>query len=447
MKRAGRNAIVIVGVTGDLSTKKLLPGLWHGFVTGRFKTLKIIGVGRRPWSKQDFVEFAHGACKPHESMSDEWETFTKNLHYLEADFENQELENLTPMLDGCTGVVYFLATHPEAFPMLAEKLSKVKAKGFHRIIVEKPFGKNLNTADRLNKQTKQYFGDNVYRIDHYLGKGIVRNILTLRFANSVFEHVWNNSHIQSVRIEQSETSGIGTRKEYYDSTGAIRDMLQSHLLQLLALVAMREPEGKKTVAARKAEVFSHLKPPRPSDVVVGQYATYQSDVGRPSQTESFAAVKAFVNLPEWKGVPFYLSTGKKLSNSEAMVTITFNPTKFANEANPDTLQIMINPEERVKFTFNLHNHDLGKIQPFSMEYCASCEFNPNTPTAYEKLISDAFDGDKSLYTSWAEIRAAWKYADKISAAAANGKLHVYEDGSKGPVEPVEKLFLQKTPLK
>ena len=369
----------------------------------------------------------------------EWTSFSRQLAYLHADYETDGLTGLNAHLKGCSGVVYFLATHPQAFPLLSKKLSRVKARGFRRIVVEKPFGKDLKTADWLNKQTKRYFGDNVYRIDHYLGKGIVRNILTLRFANSVFKDVWDRKHIQGVRIEQSETAGVGSRKAYYDSTGAVRDMLQSHLLQLLALVAMREP-GVKSVPARKAEVFSHLLPPRPADVVVGQYASYGKEVGRDSPTESFAAVRAYLDLPEWRGVPFDLTTGKKLTHSQASITVSFKTTKFARAAPPDSLHIMINPEERVRFSFNLHNHDTGRLQPFSMEYCISCEFNPNTPTAYEKLISDALEGDKSLFTSWAEIRAAWRYADRLSAAAAKGRLIKYADGTAGPAEQVGRLF-------
>ncbi len=433
------HGIVIIGVTGDLSTKKLLPALWHGFLTGRFKHVRVIGVGRRAWAHEDFLSFSKTTCKPTESLATEWAEFEKHMHYYQADFQQDELTELGPLLSGCKGVVYFLATPPEAFPLLAAKLAHIPTKGFRRLIVEKPFGKDLATAEKLNQQTKHYFGDQVYRIDHYLGKGMVRNLLTLRFANSVFKHVWNAHHIQRVVIEHSESAGVKTRPEYYDSTGAIRDMMQSHLLQLLALVAMREPNGKK-VFARKAEVFTRLHPPKPSDVVVGQYASYSQDVGHASLTESFAAVRAYVDLPEWHGVPFYLSTGKKLSDSHAKITITFKTTEFSVDAPADSLEIQLQPEERVKFTFNLHNHDKGKLQPFSMDYCMSCEFNPNTPTAYEKLLSDALAGDKTLFATWAEIRAAWKYADKVSSAARKTTLHSYPDGSHGPIEEVKKLF-------
>lgn len=440
--QAQKNAIVIIGVTGDLSTKKLFPAMWHGYQTGRFEGITILGVGRRDWSTQDFNQFAKNSCKPQDENSSLWKKFCSNLKYFKSDFFNDDLTELSKELSENNGVLYFLATPPEAFPVLAEKLSKIKSKGFKRLVVEKPFGKDLPTADKLNKETKLYFKDQVYRIDHYLGKGMVRNIQTLRFSNEVFRNIWNKKNIESVIITHSEKTGIETRPEYYDQTGAVRDMIQSHLLQLLALVSMEESNSKNSFLL-KSKTLLKLKNPTSQDIVVGQYSSYEKDVGHSSKTESFAAVRAYLNIADWKNVPFYLQTGKKMDENFARILIKFKKTSFNPEAPENSLEIMLSPEERVKFTFNLHDHDLNALKTFSMEYCMSCEFRPNSPTAYEKLILDALNGDKSLYASWAEIKASWKYADKLVAASKENKLHKYVDGSKGPQEEVERLFGKK----
>ncbi len=437
-----KNALVIIGVTGDLSTKKLFPAIWHGHQTGRFEKVKVVGVGRRDWSPEDFNKFAENSCQPQDPTSSTWKKFCSGLTYVKSDFINEDLSPLSKVLQDCKGIIYFLATPPEAFPILAEKLSKIKVKGFKRLVVEKPFGKDLHTAEKLNTQTKIYFKDQVYRIDHYLGKGMVRNLQTLRYSNEVFRNIWNKDNIESVNIIQSEKTGVETRTEYYDQTGAIRDMIQSHLLQLLALVAMNETSNTKNSFLLKSQTLLKLKKPDSSDVVIGQYASYEKDVGHSSTTESFASIRAFLNIPEWKDVPFYLQTGKKLDENFAKIVIKFKKTKFNPLAPANSLEIMLSPEERVKFTFNLHDHDLNTLKPFSMEYCMSCEFRPNTPTAYEKLILDALNGDKSLYASWAEIRASWKYADKLLEASKANKLFIYQNGSKGPLEQVEKLHIE-----
>lgn len=435
------NCLVIFGATGDLTSRKLLPALWNGFLTGRIKPMKIIGVARREWDNEVFKKVALEACKP---KSEKWKEFEENIFYHKADFmQDSSYPSLKESLENYDDILYFLATPPEAFPIIARNISGVKNNGFRRLMVEKPFGKDLKTAEKLNGEVKKYFGNEVYRIDHYLGKGLVRNILTLRFSNEVFKAVWNNKHISHVEIIHSETLGVETRSAYYDSTGIVKDMLQSHLLQMLALIAMEKPRDSKSssVLMKKAEIIEKLKPPNASDVIMGQYEGYEKDVGHPSNTETFVALKLFLKQANWNNVPFYLLAGKKRDGNYAKIVVVFKKANFEEDETPNKLTITIQPEEHITFRFNLRHHEDSSIRPFEMDYCESCEFGMSTPQAYEKLVIDALNGDKSLFASWAEIMASWKFADKLLKIVKKAPRHKYAQGSKGPALALEKELI------
>ncbi len=431
------NTLVIFGATGDLTQRKLLPALWNGFHHQRIANTKIIGVGRREWNDEKFRKLAKEWCNANES--EKWGKFEENLCYHKMDFNNAKAyETLSQEVKESANIVYFLATPPEAFPIIARHASEVKKSATIRLVVEKPFGRDLKTAEKLNKQVKKYFGDEVYRIDHYLGKNIIRNILTLRFSNEVFKSVWNKKHVERVEISHAETIGVESRAAYYDSTGALRDMLQSHLLQMLALIAMEKPRDSTSLSVykKKKELLKSLVVPDKGEILLGQYEGYKHDVGKKSDTETFVALKLNLKHPQWRGVPFYLVHGKKLDQRLAKITIKFKKPGFTNEEVPDKLCITVEPQEDISFTFNIRGADL-KMKQFKMSYCESCEA-PNTPQAYEKLLIDVFNGDKTLFTSWDEIRATWKFTDKIIETMKNEPRYTYTPGSKGPKEAIEK---------
>lgn len=429
--------MIIFGATGDLTQRKLLPALWNGFRHQRITNTKIIGVGRKEWNNDIFKKLAKEWCG--KSQSEKWAEFEKNLCYHKMDFnDDRGYTSLASEVAQCTNVVYFLATPPDAFPVIAKHVSKIKTSGSSRLVVEKPFGKNLKTAEKLNQQVKKYFNDEVYRIDHYLGKNIIRNILTLRFSNEVFKAVWNKKHIDHVEISHTESIGVEKRANYYDETGAVRDMLQSHLLQMLALIAMEKPHGTDSLSVykKKKEILKSLIAPNKEDIALGQYEGYTTDIAKHSNTETFVALKLNLKHPQWKGVPFYLIHGKRLEKRLTRIVIKFKQPGFASDEVADTLSIIIEPEERITFSFNIRDHEL-KTKQFKMDYCESCEA-PNTPQAYEKLLIDVFNGDKTLFTSWDEIRQTWKFTDKILEMMKSEPRYKYTAESKGPKEAVEK---------
>lgn len=432
------NTLVIFGASGDLAKKKLFAALYNGFVSRRLKELRVIAVGRREWSDGELRRIAFESCgKP----SAQWQEFEKTLSYHKMEFSDaKDYRGLAKKLEGKGGVVYFLATPPEFFEVIAKNAAKIRNGGFKRIMVEKPFGESLQTAEKLNAAMQKHFAEEVYRIDHFLGKGMIRNILALRFSNEVFKRVWDKESIESVFINHSETVGAGSRPTYYDAAGAIKDMLQSHLLQMVALVAMKEPLSVDSddLQKEKVRVISSIKPPAAKDVVVGQYDGYEKEIGKSSSTETFIAAKLSVALPEWKGVPFFVRTGKMLSDNFAEIVVRFKQAKLFAGAPANELVIRIQPDERIRFRFNLVDYADLQLEPFAMEFCESCEFGISTPLAYEKLIADCLQGHRTLFASWPEIEASWRLADKVVAIAKKSVLHKYVPGS-GPKE-AQKLF-------
>ncbi len=425
------NTLVLFGASGDLTHRKLLPALWKGFLHGRLSNLEVIGVARRPWSDEMFRHSAKNACEPKDEAR--WSEFESRLTYVSADVSDADSFNrLCRILDRKSNLLFFLATAPELFEPISTRLVGVKNSGFKRLMIEKPFGNDLASARNLHKAVIKAFGDNVYAVDHYLGKNVVRNLLALRFSNRIFEGVWNRKFIERIDIHHAEELGVGSRAGYYDSAGALNDMIQSHLLQILARVAMERPKNwtPEEVAHQKSKVLKSLKPS--GEIVFGQYEGYAQEVGHPTKTETYCALKLFIDNTRFKGVPVYLSTGKRMDRSFAKVVVRFKPTDFMGSNPATTLTVQLQPEEHFTLTVNLRRPGQSMLEPFKMDYCSSCEFDPHAPEAYEALFEDALKGKKSFFTWWPEIEASWKFVENVRKLAKKEKIHPYAPGTPGP---------------
>ena len=443
---------VLFGATGDLAKKKLIPSLMHMYKAG--DKMPILAVSRRDYTTKDYIDFIN---------IDMEKGFDRQIEYFKTDFTDdpKRLKEKLKEIERKKGVkcryLFYLAVPPELYEPITDYLTASKVlNGRERIIYEKPFGHSLKSAQSLNRCILDNFREEqVYRIDHYLAKELVQKILIFRFANSLFEHMWNSEFIDNVQIIISEDQGVGTRAGYYDKSGATRDMLQSHLLQVMSLVAMEQPKSfdASSIRDKKIEVFKNI---RLYDYILGQYsegksgtdkkakrlAGYLEEKGIPkdSVTDTFVAAKIFVNSERWKGVPFYLMTGKRLKKRFAEVNITLKISKcnlFPKE-HSNIITINIQPDEGIKLRFNGKEAGTMNLTDAVMDYNHKCRTNENTPEAYEKLIREALKGDQTLFTRWDEVEETWKISDRITKAR-NG-VFTYPAGSI-PIEAIE--FLKK----
>ena len=324
--------------------------------------------------------------------------------------------------------MFYLATGPDLFEPIVKSLKKNGLKG--KLVIEKPFGNDYSSADSLNKVLNTNFSEkDIYRIDHYLGKETVQNIFAFRFSNKVFESVWNSEDIEKIEIVAAEKVGVGTRAGYYDKYGALKDMVQNHLLQLLSIIAMEPPKEftEEQIQKNKVQVLENV---HITGSVFGRYKGYAKEPKIPenTKTETYAKVRLEVKTPRWKGTAFVLETGKKLKKKSTHVLITFRQSLFKKKNNQ--LRIQIQPNEAITLTFNAKDpNEDEQVMPVNMEFCHQCIFGYNTPEAYEKLLSDAMKSRKLLFTSWQEVSAAWKILDSIKIS----KILEYEQGSDGPV--------------
>ncbi|WP_084666992.1 glucose-6-phosphate dehydrogenase [Thermanaeromonas toyohensis] len=472
---------VIFGATGDLARRKLFPALYNLSAEGILPSgVAIVGVGRRPFDLAYFREkFILPALLDNSRLAGNllhnFSSFAQRCYYFSLDLRDssryRELKNFLDQLDWEWGVqgnrVFYLALAPELFgPVVAN----LKEQGFldkgprswKRVLVEKPFGWDLDSARALNRELTQAFPEeDIYRIDHYLGKEMIQNIMVIRFANAFFEPVWNNKYIDHIQITSSEKIGVGERAAYYDRAGALRDMLQNHMLQLVALIAMEPPVGLDAQAIRleKAKVFRSLQPFTRErilqDIVRGQYGPgyidgepvpgYREEAGIPadSVTETFLAVKLFVNTFRWAGVPFYLRTGKRLPAKVTEIIIQFKPLpeilyfKEYGELLPNVLVIRVQPLEGIFVQLNAKRPGTNNyIVPIRLDFCQNCGVGTNSPEAYERLLYDALRGDATLFTGWEEVEYAWKFVDPIAQAWATIPVHFpnYAAGEWGPPE-------------
>lgn len=439
--------IVIFGATGDLTARKLIPALYNNFRKKRLpEHISIIGFARKPYTDDSFrgkMKEAVIAFVPEDYNENNWREFASRLFYQQGDFKGSEpFSALLPKINALDGPadnwMYYLATAPEFYPgvvaQLAEAnlLNEENRHGYRRIIVEKPFGHNLQSARVLDHELHRVLKENqIYRIDHYLGKETVQNLVVLRFGNAIFEPLWNRNYIDHVQISVAETVGVEHRVGYYDKAGVLRDIFQNHLLQILTLVAMEPPVTIQADELRneKVKVLTALreisKEHSARETVRAQYEGYTSEqgVGVHSTTETFAALKIFIDNWRWQGVPFYLRSGKMMKEKSSEITIQFRrpPTQILDiqagrtELFTNRLSICIQPDEGIHLRFIAKVPDQGmQTMPVEMDFTYRDSFGEKTiPEAYERLLLDALNGDASLFARSDEIELAWSFIDGV----------------------------------
>ena len=466
--------IAIFGVTGDLARRKLIPSLYSNFIKGRLpERLRIIGVGRREWTDATLIDHAHQSLKNYAAtIYDEraWDRFRPMLSYSKVNLPQPETyHNLRDDLDaldnGYSNRLYYLSIAPEYYQDVICNLGALgmarengggAAPSWRRIVIEKPFGYNMETAEFLNRTLHSVFAESqVYRIDHYLGKETAQNILFMRFANTIFEPIWNRSHISNVQVTVAETVDVGTRAGYYDRSGVMRDMVQNHLLQLLSLIAMEPPSAFDADALRneKVKVLQAARAVKLEDTVRGQYDGYRcaDGVAPDSITPTFAALKLFIDNWRWKDIPFYLRSGKAMRQKTTQVNIQFKrpPNSIfelteTGDYSRNMLSICIQPDEGIHLTIEAKIPDQQIAKSVDMELHYENAFvAEDLPDAYERLILDAINGDAALFIRGDEIESAWKIVDPIiegwECDPAAPSMQRYERGSWGPAAADELL--------
>ncbi|OHE27132.1 MAG: glucose-6-phosphate dehydrogenase [Tenericutes bacterium GWA2_38_26] len=420
--------ITIFGATGDLTSRKLLPAIATLFKKKQISEhTRIIALGRREYTTESYLNYMNeSAFKPLNLK-----ILKELVVYHKIEISNlEEYKSLAELIQSEKSEhakeLFYLAIGPELFPIVSKNinLSNLVTIGNlnQSIIFEKPFGHDLASAKEINEMLWNYFDEKqIYRIDHYLGKEMIQNIMMVRFANRIFEEIWHNRSIKNVKIIAKETDGILGRAGYYDNSGALKDMIQSHLLQMLSLIAMEVPMTyfSEDVKNEKVKVLNHLSFDHDS-LIFAQYDGYLNEKNIPadSKTETFVFLKAFVNTPRFKGVPFYLMSGKKLDMKESLIIIEFEETSEQRKWNlplsTNKLYIKIAPEDGVGLTLNSKVPGLrDNVQAVELEYCIACNAVGNMSEAYEKLLLDITESHKSLFTRWDEIELSWHFIDQI----------------------------------
>lgn len=459
-------ALIIFGASGDLTRRKLIPSLYKLFVKGRLPdNLQIIGFARREWDDNHFrnllregaQQFAKG-----QYQESQWETFEKRIQYFRGNLTvTEDFQKLKQYLIDIYGEqcrhYFYLATSPKFFKPIIGQLANCGAgeqENLNRIIIEKPFGTDRASAVDLNEFIHQSFKEEqIYRIDHYLGKETAQNMLFFRFSNTIFEPIWNRNYIDHVQITVAESVDVGHRAGYYDGAGILRDMFQNHIFQLLALTAMEAPNNFNDIALRneKVKVLFSIPPIEMENVVLGQYEGYQQTdrVATDSRTPTFAAMKLFVNNWRWQGVPFYLRSGKALPQKTSEISIYFRHPPHnmfmkghQDTAFPNVLSIIIQPNEGIHLSFATKQPDSYKdMQSVNMNFYYSDNFGAEPlPDAYERLLLDALNGDASLFARADEIERSWELIDPVIRYAEDNSMpapYVYEKGTWGPREAVD----------
>jgi glucose-6-phosphate 1-dehydrogenase len=476
--------MVIFGATGDLTSRKLVPALYNLALERRLPGgFSVVGFARRDWDdaffRQTLLEGVNANSRTGPADAQLWASFAEGIFYHRSSFDDADgyakLAERLAQIDEQRGTggnrVFYLATPPESYPEIirqlgAAGLNRSPNGGWTRIIIEKPFGHDLASARDLNQQVLTVFDERqVYRIDHYLGKETVQNILVFRFANGIFEPIWNRNYVDHVQITVAESVGVEDRGGYYDTSGALRDMIQNHLMQLVTLTAMEPPVAYDADAVRdeKVKVLRAIRPIAPADVgrftVRGQYGpgnvngttingyAHERGVKPNSQTETYVALKLHIDTWRWAGVPFYLRSGKSLPRRVSEIAVQFRtvPTVlFAdtpmNDIEPNVLAIKIQPDEGITLKFGSKVPGQPQIRPVTMDFRYGTSFGVASPEAYERLLLDCMLGDGTLFTRRDEVEASWNLITPIHQGWADGprlRFPNYEAGTWGPAEADE----------
>ena len=466
--------VVIFGATGDLTKRKLMPALCRLLGQGCLESVRILGIGRNPMSEDEFLGMVREALESSKKIEhldeEQWQKFSERLHYMAGELDDANtysqvsarLEELAK--EGASkNRLFYLATPPSLFSQIVKQLGESGLANeddyWSRIVIEKPFGHDLESAKALNAEILQVFKESqVYRIDHYLGKETVQNILVFRFGNSMFEPIWNRNYVDYVEITAAESVGIGSRAGYYEEAGALRDMVANHLLQLLTLTAMEPPVAfdADSVREEKVQVLRSIRRLKPEQVaertVRAQYEAYKKEEGvKPgSQTETYAAVEFQISNWRWSGVPFYVRTGKHLGRQLTEIAVHLKRTPQAlfartpdEEMDPNVIAIRLQPNEGITVNFGAKRPGFEmQIATVHMDFCYASGFGVESPDAYEMLLLDVMQGEATLFIRSDEVEAQWRLITPIEEAwASQGqpKLATYEAGSDGPTEADEIL--------
>ncbi|KRM90297.1 glucose-6-phosphate 1-dehydrogenase [Liquorilactobacillus cacaonum DSM 21116] len=463
---------IIFGGTGDLAKRKLYPSLFQLYKKGILKdNFAIIGTARRPWSDEHLQEVVKEAIEGDEAAVSLGAEFASHFYYQSHNVNDTEhyvtLRKLAEKLDEKYQIegnrLFYLAMSPRFFGTIAQHLKSQKivtTKGYNRVIVEKPFGRDFESAKDLNDSISKYFPEeDFFRIDHYLGKEMIQNIMALRFSNNLFRAVWNNRYIDNIQITLSEALGVEERAGYYETAGALRDMVQNHILQIISLLTMNMPASYSESDIRREKIYALKSLKKYSAVKVAenfvraQYSAgdgqigylQENEIANDSTTETFVAGKLFVNNENFSGVPIYIRTGKRLTKKTTRIDISFKEmeTSFfdSKKLGRNILTINVEPEGKVFLQTNIKKIGQGfDLVPSLMELQLNNE-NVVVPEAYEKLLLDALLGDATNFAHWEEVAYAWKFVDSIRKAwdDGNGNLAEYPCGSMGPRESEELL--------
>jgi glucose-6-phosphate 1-dehydrogenase len=477
---AGPCVLVLFGVTGDLASKKLLPAIYdlanRGLLPPGFS---LVGFARRDWADEDFAQVTHDAVKAHSRTpfrEEVWQQLSEGVRFVSGEFADDaafdQLAQTVAQLDAERGTggnyAFYLSVPPKAFQQVVQQLKRSGLstpseqaggrKSWRRVVIEKPFGHDLASARELNNILSAVFpAGTVFRIDHYLGKETVQNLLALRFANSLFEPIWNRSYVDHIQITMAEDIGIGGRAGYYDGIGAARDVIQNHLLQLLALTAMEEPVSfaADSLRAEKEKVLSAVK--IPEDMAVGtargQYGAgwqggievrgflEEDGIAPDSTTETYAALRLTIDTRRWAGVPFYLRTGKRLPSRMTEIAVLFQRAPHLPFAATDTeelgqnaLVIRIQPDEGVTLRFGSKVPGSAmEVRDVNMDFAYGESFTESSPEAYERLLLDVLIGDPPLFPRQEEVELSWQILDPIEDYwATHDKPEQYPAGTAGP---------------
>ena len=462
---AGSTSIVILGATGDLTQRKLMPALFNLACKKRLpEGIRIVGFARSPQSREQFCELVWKGAQEIGELAvrkDEWDWFAQYLSYVHGDLGKPEdflrLKERLEELEGGeqpANRLFYLAIAPQLYETAIMNLGAAglaaEENGWRRVVIEKPYGKDLASARALNQVVHRVFDERrVYRIDHYLGKETVQNLLAFRFANSIFEPVWNRNYVDNVQITVAETVPVGDRGAFYDQSGVVRDMVQNHLLQLLTLVAMEPPSvaDAESLRNKKVEVLRAIRRWEPEETVqhavFGQYRGYlkEKGVSPDSTVPTYTAVRLFVDNWRWRGVPFYLRTGKAMAEKVSEIIIQFqNPPHLifslgsCQDLTSNILGLCLQPDEGVHLEFAVKVPGEGMcMQPMTMEFHYETSFKQQELSdAYERLLEDALESDSRLFIRNDHIEEAWRVVDPLLRAREELQatpLHIYEPGS------------------